>query len=137
MRYGVESIYQAMTLVPLSIIYLFGMCSYIMCIYSLLFFPIHRCEEQVNALNVIFATSTPQPLCLLIIKVHVPRSASCNEHPACQHQCLLRPHHPVLQQCFCLGQICCIKLWSESLRNTIFPQIVTSHTQLQRAPGLY
>lgn len=71
--------------------------------------------EQVHTLNVVLAPSTPQPLCLLVIQVHVPRSAGCDEHPACQHQCLLRPHHPVLQQCFCLRQICCIKLWRESL----------------------
>lgn len=77
-------------------------------------FPI-ICEGQVNTLDVIF--STPQPLCLLIIKVHVPWGASCDEHPACQHQCLLCPHNPVLKQCFCLGQICCIKLWSKSPNN--------------------
>lgn len=79
--------------------------------------------SQKKALNIIYAACAPQPFCLLIIQVHVPRCASCDEHPARQHQCLLRPHHPVVQQCFRFGQICCIKLRSKSLIKTYLLQL--------------
>lgn len=81
------------------------------------------CVCEKKALNIIYAACAPQPFCLLIIQVHVPRCASCDEHPARQHQCLLRPHHPVVQQCFRFRQICCIKLRSKSLKKTYLLQL--------------
>lgn len=105
MRYGVESIYQAMTSVPRPL--------FTQRLQNLFHFPFHL------ALSFLLPASTRQPLCLLIIQVYVPWSTSSDEHPASQHQCLLRPHHAVIQQCFCLGQICCFELWSESRGKTV------------------
>lgn len=42
-----------------------------------------------------------QSLCLPVIQVHVPRRACSDEHPAGEHQCLLRSHHAGNQQRLC------------------------------------
>lgn len=93
MRYGVESIYQAMTYGrPLTPLIFTAVC------------PSNRLFSSLSVL---------QSLCLPVVQVHVPRCAGRHEHPASQHQCLLRSHNPGNQQRLCLRPVRCLQLWGE------------------------
>ena len=74
MRYGVESIYQAMTYV------LFWGGG----LHAALVVLVHRALSKLLAPAVCLRVSVPhlQPLCLSVIQVHVPRCACSNEHTA-------------------------------------------------------
>lgn len=54
-----------------------------------------------------------QPLCLPLLQVHVSWGACRHEHPARQHQCLLRAHHR-LHQRIRLWPLCCLQLRGQS-----------------------
>lgn len=57
-------------------------------------------------------TPSHQPLCLPLLQVHVPGGARRHEHPARQHQRLLRTHHR-LHQRVRLRPLRCLQLWGQ------------------------
>ena len=56
---------------------------------------VHACKLVCVCVCVCIASQTFR---LPLVEVHVPRCPGGDEHPAGQHQRLLRPHHPVHQQ---------------------------------------